>query len=345
MKTWFAINPVAAASGAEAVAEVSIYDDIGGWGIVAKDFLDEVKAKAEGIKNVRVLMNTPGGSVYEALTMLNGLRAMGKTIETHVMGLAASAGSLFAAGSHKVVMPKNTMQFIHLPITGCYGNAEDMRETADVLDKVGSQLKAMYQKRWKGTSEELDAALSAQTHYTADECLALGLCDEVLDPVEVSAKFEVERLERLPAPVRALFEARKPAETKPAVEPANAAPLVGQIKALAEAAGLPEMAPILALAPDMTCIDEVQNALAVAAEVKALCDVAGMPEKAAVLMRNRTAVADVRAQLCEAMANASPAEVDTSTPSTTAEPKNPNNTIDPAAIYAAANTPTNKRSS
>lgn len=334
MKTWFAINAVAAAAGAEKVVEVQIFDDIGGWGVLAKDFLDEVKAKADGIKNVRVLMNTPGGSVYEALTMLNGLRAMGKTIETHVMGLAASAGSLFAAGSHKVVMPDNTMQFVHLPITGCYGNAEDMRETADVLDKVGGQMKAMYAKRWKGTAEELDAALSAQTHYTAEECLKLGLCDEIVDAVEVSAKFETERLENLPEPVRALFMARKPPEQDltPAV-----APLAARIKDAAIKAGLGDYAADFAMDKNLADDESIKAALGVALEVQALCEVADLKDHAPGLIRARTSLADAQAKLCEIRAAASDAQhVNTQKPSKTTEPA-PVATLDPTAIYAAAN--------
>lgn len=334
MKSWFAINPVAAAAGAEKVVEVQIFDDIGGWGVLAKDFLDEVKAKADGIKNVRVMMNTPGGSVYEALTMLNGLRAMGKTIETHVMGLAASAGSLFAAGSHKVVMPDNTMQFVHLPITGCYGNAEDMRETADVLDKVGGQMKAMYAKRWKGTAEELDAALSAQTHYTAAECLALGLCDEVVEAVGVAAKFEAERLEKLPEAVRALFIARKPPEQDPA--PA-AAPLAARIKDAAEKVGLGEYAADFAMDKGLADDASIQAALSVALEVKALCDVAGLADKAPGLIKARTSLADARAQLCEARAQTSDEQhVRTQRSGKSTEPA-PAATINPTEIYAKAN--------
>lgn len=333
MKTWFAINAVAAAAGAEKVVEVQIFDDIGGWGVLAKDFLDEVKAKADGVKNVRVLMNTPGGSVYEALTMLNGLRAMGKTIETHVMGLAASAGSLFAAGSHKVVMPDNTMQFVHLPITGCYGNAEDMRETAEVLDKVGGQMKAMYSKRWKGTPEALDAALSAQTHYTAAECLELGLCDEVVEAVEVSAKFEAERLENLPEAVRALFIARKPPEQGPAA----AAPLAARIKDLATEAGLGDFVADFAMDAKLTDDDSIKAALSVAIEVKALCDVAGLADRAPGLIRARTSLVDARAKLCEIRAAASDStHVDTLKPSKATEPA-PAATLDPKAIYEKAN--------
>lgn len=333
MKSWFAINAIAAAAGAEKVVEVQIFDDIGGWGVLAKDFLDEVKAKADGIKNVRVLMNTPGGSVYEALTMLNGLRAMGKTIETHVMGLAASAGSLFAAGSHKVVMPDNTMQFVHLPITGCYGNAEDMRETAEVLDKVGGQMKAMYAKRWKGTAEELDAALSAQTHYTAAECLALGLCDEVVEAVEVSARFEKERLENLPEPVRALFAARKTTASPP---PAPA-PLAARIKDRVTAAGLGEFAADFAMDASLTDDQTIEAAIGVALEVKALCDVADLADRAPGFIRARTSLADARAKLCEVKAEGSDAQhVNTQKPAKSTEPP-PAATLDPKAIYDKAN--------
>lgn len=300
MKNWFTIK----AQAGDAVAEVSIHAEIGMWGINAQQFLRELKNIQAGTINLSI--NSPGGSVFDALAIFNGLRASGKTINVTVLGIAASAASYLAMAGDKITMPENTFLFIHNPINAVYGNAEDMRDMADVLDKIGASLTATYAKRWKGTDEELTAALAAESYLTAAECLELGLCDEVTPAIEAKAKFDIENL---PANIQALFA---PAPPAPAALLADE-PLAARVTALCAEAGLTEF-----VAHIVAGVDSEAAAVAAirdARELHALCAAVDMPDRAAPLIRMRVALPEARKQLADALAEADAASgVNTATP-------------------------------
>lgn len=312
MKSWYSVN--AAADGAS--ADVTIFDEVGMWGVNARDFLAEVRAlKAP---TVRVLINSPGGSVVDALAIYNGLRQSGKTIEVEVLGIAASAASFIAMAGDKVSMPSNTFMFLHNPVSGVYGNAEDMREMADVLDKFGASLKATYGRRWKKDAEALEQVLADETWLTAAECLECGLADEITDPVAVEARYDLDR--KMPAAVRALLTPKAEAPPEPEPQPTVAEPppqpeptVAEQVRQAAEAAGFASLAEPLVLAA--TSADAARSLIANAREVRALLAATNEAarETATLLMRP---VTDVRAAiLAERVARDEAATISTTPPS------------------------------
>lgn len=293
-KSWYSIK--AAAEGSDAPAEVSILDYIGAWGVEARTFLSEFRAlKASTVK---VYINSPGGSVFEALAIFNGMRATGKTIEVHVLGVAASAASYIAMAGDKIVMPDNTFMFVHNPINGVYGNADDMREMADILDKIGASLTATYAKRWKGTEQALADALAAESYLTAAECLELGLCDEVTPAITAEAAFDVEAL---PEQLRAVFKAADPRTPEPPPTVAAA-----DVEAACVAAGIQAHAGALALDATLTTREALAARVAEVSEIQALCRMTGRDGEVKQYVQARKTLADVRKALLEAEAAADP---------------------------------------
>lgn len=302
MKFWYSIK-----ASAEDVAEVTIYDEIGFWGINASRFLSDLAAVKAS--TVRLFINSPGGSVIDALAIFNGLRQSGKRIEVKVMGVAASAASYIAMAGDHISMPENTMMFLHNPIAGVYGNAEEMRDTADVLDKFGASLTATYAKRFKGEAAALDTIMADQTWLTAAECLGYGLCDEVTPAIEVKAQFDLDR--DFPEQVRALLASTKPA---PVVAPPVVAPHAEQIAALAAEQGFQSLTAALLTNPAVKTPDDARAVIGNAVEVRALLTVLGKANRLDEFAL--TAYADVRAAVATEMA----AE-DESKPTKTAPPK------------------------
>lgn len=297
-KPWYSIKAAAADSD---VAEISILDAINDWyGVGARQFLSDFKAlKANKVK---VYINSPGGSVTEALAMFNGMRASGKEIEVHVLGIAASAASYIAMAGDKIVMPANTLMFLHNPINGVYGNADDMREMADTLDKFAEVLTATYMKRWKGEEQALLDVLKAETFLTAAECLENGLCDEVVDEITAEARFDVESL---PANVQAVF--KRAAAPQPPVA-ALPAPLAEEVERLAIEAGVKEFAGLLAVDPRVTDKATAQTVVAEAREISALCRMTDSADQTVTFIGARKSVADVRAALAVQLAAESDAQ-------------------------------------
>jgi ATP-dependent Clp endopeptidase proteolytic subunit ClpP len=340
MKKWYTIE----AKAAERTAEITIFDSIGatwdGEGVTAKQFIADLKAL--DAEQITLLINSPGGSVFDGLAIYNALVASGAEITGKVMGVAASAASFILMACKRIVMPENSFLMIHNASSIAWGDSATMRETADWLDKIGDSIVNIYATRTGKSVEQIKSWLNAETWFSAAEAKDNGFADEVGAAFAATAQFEVDKL---PENVRKAFASATPPVTPPA-DPAPAAiakPLAEQIKALATERGLPEMAAVLATASDITNVAEATAALTLASEVKALCVVAEMPDRADALMRNRTSLSEVRAQLCKALAEANEAEVDTSKPTNRA-PNTSTAQIDHAAIYEKANTPTNKRS-
>lgn len=292
-------------------AEVSIYDEIGAWGTSARDFLAALKPFKGN--PVALKINSPGGSLFDAIAIYNGLRGHGAPITVQVMGVAASAASLIAMAGDKVQMPENTYLMIHNPLTVAVGNADDMREVADTLDKLGESLVATYSARTGRSADEIKTLLDAETWLTAAEAVEMGFADEMTPAFAATASFDVEHLpENTPAAVRAIFAKapEAPAPEAPPAEPAASGspvedeelpePVAAQIQVAAEAAGLGDFAATWALR--FNEIGPVRNAIAQAREIQVLCRLAKAEDKAAGYIRAGKAPDEVRAALCEALA-------------------------------------------
>ena len=282
MKTWYSIK--AAAAGGD-TAEISVYDYIGYYGVSAVDFLKDVKAI--DAPNIKVSINSPGGDVFDAIAMVNGLRLSGKKITTVVMGIAASAASyLMLAGDHRV-MPDNAMQMVHNASTGRYGNAAELQEVVDTLRKMDDNLHATYMTRTGLSKEKVVELLSKDTFLTAAECKELGLVDEVIPAVKMTAAYDVDRL---PTNVQALFKA----VTQPNPP---ATPLAEYVQTAAKAAGLEKFTAVFVTDPAVTSTAEADAVIARAREVSALCTAAALPDEIDAMLRERKTLIEVRAAL------------------------------------------------
>lgn len=169
--------------------EIAIYGDIGEswWGesVSAKELLDAI-AQAKG-KPITLCINSGGGSVFDAFAMMGALRAHDAKVTARVDGVAASAASFLLAAADEVSMSSEAWIMIHDAAGRCFGRAEDMRETADWMDRVNAQLAGIYAKRSGRSQEEFAEAMKKTTWYTADEALEHGLVDSVAEAVHVAA--------------------------------------------------------------------------------------------------------------------------------------------------------------
>lgn len=177
-REWFNVRNLAAGE-----VEILIYDVIGdSWfgGVTAADFVREL----QNVQANKILLrvNSPGGAIDDANAIRNALLRHPATVESHVDGIAASAAS-WVAMQDRVVMEPGSKMMIHEPWDFMGGNAASFRNWADVLDKYGDDIAAMYAGKAGGTTDEWRAKMRANagdgTWYTADEAVEAGLADEV----------------------------------------------------------------------------------------------------------------------------------------------------------------------
>jgi len=285
MRTWYNLQQK------DAKASIAIFDGIGEYGVSAKSFLNDFRA-ATG-DEIDVEINSPGGDVFAGLAIYNGMRASGKKINVKVLGVAASAASLVAMAGDTIEMPENTFMMVHNPWSFAAGDAEELRATADMLDKIGASLVGTYSARTGRTHEDVTAMLNDETWMTAQEAFEAGFATKVTKAIEVRASFDPDRL---PENVKAVFSAAKPQPTAPHV---NHADLVAQVAAEAQ---VPECAELLALDDTLTDRNSIMQKAQSFCEIKALCKLVGKPEAAMAFITENKTMSEVRSSLLAARA-------------------------------------------
>lgn len=175
-----AITTPPAADGST-VATIRMYGPIdswgGWWGISTKDVGDVLDALPDTVTQIILRINSPGGHVFEGVSILNMLRAHKAKVIAVVDGLAASAASVIAAGCDETVMSPGTQMMIHSPLVFMYGNAAEMRKEADILDGIQNSIIEIYQA--KAGDADWPQMLVDETWFTAAEAVEQGLADRV----------------------------------------------------------------------------------------------------------------------------------------------------------------------
>lgn len=200
---WYTIRnlaPVAAAAQAAldpssapsaSAAEVLIYGDIGEswWAetVSARDFVAEIAALQVDKLTVRIA--SIGGSVPDGIGIYNALKRHPASVTCVVDSIAYSIASLIAMAGDRVEMAANALLMVHAPWAGIYGNAEELRRMADVLDTYARAMATSYvAKTGKGTDEILALLSDGVDHYyTADEALVFGFVDAIVQGPEAAA--------------------------------------------------------------------------------------------------------------------------------------------------------------
>ncbi|MDI3331416.1 MAG: ATP-dependent Clp protease proteolytic subunit [Micrococcus sp.] len=161
-------------------ADVYIYDVIDSWyGVSANEFVQAVSAL--DVTQLNVYINSPGGSVWDGIAMLNALRRHKANVTVYVDGIAASAASFIAMAGDEVVMGPNSELMIHDAWGLCVGNAADMDDMRDRLDKISGNLASIYASRAGGNPTDWRNAMLAETWYSAEEAVSAGLADRIAD--------------------------------------------------------------------------------------------------------------------------------------------------------------------
>jgi ATP-dependent protease ClpP protease subunit len=176
--------PIKIMAKADKRAEMTIYGPIGqGFfeeGATAEKVRKDLEALGD-VSDIDVFVNSPGGNVWEGLAIANVLSKHPAQVHAHVDGLAASAASVITSAADMVTMGKGAMMMIHSPWSLTAGNAEDLRNMADVLDKIESGFLDIYEQRTGKPRNELLDMLKAETWFTAQEAVDEGFADDLVE--------------------------------------------------------------------------------------------------------------------------------------------------------------------
>lgn len=130
----------------------------------AGDFIAALRPAAN--KPIRLHVNSPGGSVFDAVAIYNALKNHPRKVTASIEGLAASAAGVVVMAAAEIRATGNSFLMIHNPSALCVGDAGAMREMADFLDRVKTPLIAAY-RRCRTSDAEIAALMARETWYSA----------------------------------------------------------------------------------------------------------------------------------------------------------------------------------
>jgi ATP-dependent protease ClpP protease subunit len=332
MNSWYTIR--ARATG----AEVLIYDEIGAYGVSAKGFLAELGALPDDTP-IDLRLNSPGGSVFDAVAIYNALSRHAGTITVWIDGIAASAASYIAMAGDEIVMPENAFLMIHDPSGIVMGTAADMRDMAGALDKIAASMTRGYAAKSGKPEAQIAALMASETWFDATDAMDLGLATRMAEPVRIAASFDIGRFRNAPPALTELVDAEGPAmdddivpdeddvaagdgpPTSPdpatKVPAGNVDPVAtaddpsrsnGQSEGVADentlSSGAESGVAAAIAAPDAAAIRA--EVIAHARAVIDLCRLAGQPQMAGRFLEENASLDAVRASLLDAKAEAEP---------------------------------------
>lgn len=171
-KQWFRLQNIG-----QNVADLWIYDEIGGWGITAQNLVAELSTM--NVAQINVHLNSPGGDVFDGIAIMNSLRDHPANVTITVDALAASIASVIAQAGNKIIMGRNSTMMIHNASGFAMGEAEDLEKMAALLRATTENIASIYAERAGGTAKQWLKIMDEETWYTAEEAVTAGLADEV----------------------------------------------------------------------------------------------------------------------------------------------------------------------
>ena len=168
--------------------EVDLFDEIGGWGIYAKELKEELSSMiGNPTEEVVVNINSPGGSVFEGIEIYNYLKGLPNKVTVKINSLAASIATVIALGADELEISESAFFMIHNPWTMAGGESEDLRKQADVLDKIKETILNIYKKNSNLSLERLTSLMNEETWLTGSEALEYGFATRLTEGMNVAA--------------------------------------------------------------------------------------------------------------------------------------------------------------
>lgn len=136
-------------------------------------------------KDIHFYINSPGGVITSGMAIYDVMQFIKPDVATYVMGQACSMGSFLAqagAPGKRYVLP-NSRTMIHQPSGGASGKQSDIEIQYKEITKMKQMLTEMYVKHNTAgkTYEEFERDMDRDTFMNAEEALAYGLCDKIID--------------------------------------------------------------------------------------------------------------------------------------------------------------------
>lgn len=139
---------------------------------------------ADPKKDIKMYINSPGGSVYDALAIYDTMQFISSDVQTVGIGLQASAAAFLLSSGAKgkrFILPNATVM-IHQPSAGTRGKVTDMEIDLKEGLRLKSKLNQIMAQNTGQTIKRIESDMERDYWMPSDEALKYGIVDSVIDP-------------------------------------------------------------------------------------------------------------------------------------------------------------------
>jgi len=135
-------------------------------------------------KSIQMYINSPGGSIYSGLAILDTMQMIPNKISTVAVGVTASFGTVLLAGGTKgqrFALPHATIH-MHQPLGGAEGQATDIEIMAHEIMRLKTALNNFFAEATGQSIEIIKRDTERDFFLTAEQAVNYGIVDKVLQP-------------------------------------------------------------------------------------------------------------------------------------------------------------------
>jgi ATP-dependent protease ClpP protease subunit len=190
--------------------ELLLYGDIGpsDWGMIDAKSVAEALAGLGDVSVINLRIDSAGGGAFDGVAIFNQLRRHPAAVHVSVDGLAASIASVIAMAGDTITMGEGAQMMIHDASSVAFGNAAEMRRTADVLDGISNDIAEIYARRTGRPVAEIRDLMLAETWLSAQAAVDAKLADSIVAGAAVTASLTDSEANRFKHPPKVLLSAR-----------------------------------------------------------------------------------------------------------------------------------------
>ena len=167
---------------------IMLYGEVGeGCSVDSNRVVSELFAiENQGCK-IEVRINSLGGDVFSGMAIYNALRQSKSDIKIYIDGVAASIAAIIALCGKPLFMSPYAKLMLHNVSGGTYGNASELRQTAEQMEVLQTNLATMVAERLGMTAEAVvEKYFDGEDHWiSASEALDMKLIDGIYEMDEV----------------------------------------------------------------------------------------------------------------------------------------------------------------
>jgi ATP-dependent Clp protease protease subunit len=146
----------------------------------------EIKLRVESISassnvqpEIYLHITTNGGCIYSAFSIIDCFKSLSIPVNTIIDSNVSSAGTIISIHGHKRYICTNSYVLVHELRSGCWGKLAYIDDTYKNCLKIQEHINKIYLEKTKITKKYLKEILVKDLELNADECIRLGIADEI----------------------------------------------------------------------------------------------------------------------------------------------------------------------